>query len=224
MVVVAPSGAHMYTVILAHGFSSTGVELHAKVHEFFPTWFARQARFVYLTAPLRRITCYGERWYRAWHDYLTHHGDDGEAVEESIAFDDLLETREALHAAIRREWSVARPLVLFGESQGGCCAIDAALTSTLPVHAIATYAMRYSSTPERAVRAGPHAHVFHSRTDAVIPYALARASLAHTDVRWWVADNLTHATVNGSFKTFLHQALERITTSQNKKKMYDGHA
>ena len=61
MLVFSPVAEHAYTVILLHGFSSNAVEMHEKMHGFFPDWFARIARFVYLTAPLRRIRVLLER-------------------------------------------------------------------------------------------------------------------------------------------------------------------
>ena len=221
MFVVSPAAEHVAcTVILLHGFSSNADEMHAKIHGFFPDWFARNARFVYLTAPLRRITCYSDGWYRSWHDYFTQYGDVGVAAEEVIDVDHLRQTRAFLHDVVRNE-SRARPGVpvfLLGESQGGCCALDAFLTSELDALSgvIVSYAMRYSATPMPSFKRDAPVWFFHSRADGVIPYALAKRSLEGLRAHSVVVDRLPHASVGRAFESFLHVALTTLVGSTKK--------
>jgi predicted esterase len=93
-------------------------------------------RFVFLQAPQRRISCYGEPRQRhaAWHDYFTDHGgEEGKPeLEEELDTAHLEWTRRQVHRvldaeAARLSGHMSR-LVLLGQSQGSCCAIDAALT------------------------------------------------------------------------------------------------
>ena len=93
-------------------------------------------RFVFLQAPQRRISCYGEPRQRhaAWHDYFTDHGgEEGKPeLEEELDTAHLEWTRRQVHRvldveAARLSGHTSR-LVLLGQSQGSCCAIDAALT------------------------------------------------------------------------------------------------
>ncbi|KAH8060270.1 hypothetical protein JL720_13608 [Aureococcus anophagefferens] len=82
------------------------------------------------------ISCYGpdKPTEAAWHDYFSDHGgaEGRPEIEEDIDLHDLAESRRLVHAAMDGE--AARyggdygRVALFGESQGGCTALDAATT------------------------------------------------------------------------------------------------
>ena len=64
-------------------------------------------RFVFLTAPMREVSCYGDPKpeHHAWHDYWTDHGgDEGRPdIEEEIDSGQLDWTRQQVHAIMDAE-------------------------------------------------------------------------------------------------------------------------
>jgi predicted alpha/beta-hydrolase family hydrolase len=94
---VEPTGPHKFTLVLLHGFTSSGAEfesgLLAPLAAHLPSPMMDQIRFVFLNAPLRRVSCYGHPApsLAAWHDYFTDHGgDEGRPeLEEQINVEQL---------------------------------------------------------------------------------------------------------------------------------------
>ena len=87
-------------------------------------------KIVLPVAPQRRISCYDGILQRAWHDYLTDPADDQPQIDEQHVH----EQRSRLHQLLSAEAQVlggsSDRLFVAGYSQGGCVALDAALTFT----------------------------------------------------------------------------------------------
>ena len=73
-------GEHAATLVMLPGFTNTG---KAYGNGWLPTRRQKlggkrfgRIKFVWLNAPVRAVSCYGEEWPRlpAWHDYFTDHG------------------------------------------------------------------------------------------------------------------------------------------------------
>lgn len=209
-----PSGSGQ-TLLMLHGFSSNASDFAAKMEPLLSSDDAAAFYRVYPTAPLRRIRCYDGAWFRSWHDYLTAHGDAGEAIEEEIA--DLDETIERMLSLVRRQVAASsRPVALVGESQGACVAVAVAVAAAeryalrLPV--VSLYGQRYSRTP--ASRAFP-LYAFWSDADAVIAPDLVRGGLHGMDVRMsHTARRAAHADEQAARK-FLHVALADVRRETN---------
>ena len=119
-----PRITHRCTIVALHGFNSNGVEFREKLRDALPKWWCDYAQILFVNAPMRRITCYRGAWMRSWHDYYTNFGDDGADREEEICVEDLVNIRESLRAFVD---DIDKPVILLGESQGGCVALDLSL-------------------------------------------------------------------------------------------------
>mmetsp|Transcript_7399 Transcript_7399/g.19406 ORF Transcript_7399/g.19406 Transcript_7399/m.19406 type:complete len:325 (-) Transcript_7399:144-1118(-) len=121
----------------------------------------------------------------AWHDYLTDHGgDEGRPdIEEEIDSNHLEWTRHQVHRAldieVARLGGDAKRVLLLGQSQGSCCAIDAALTY---VHCIGgvfcSIGQVYKVTPIPDHRKALNIVTFNGAGDRCIAASLALRSYA----------------------------------------------
>ena len=168
----------------------------------------QHARVVFLTAPLRRISCYGGAYRRSWHDYFTAHGDRGEAVEENIDEADLAAASAAVAARVEAERRRTPHVWVLGESQGGCTALDVATATAAP--AIVIYAQRYMATRRRRCGA-PRVWSFHGGDDRVICPDLAIPSLP-AGARVRVARGYTHASTGAALSRFLRDAIRELSS------------
>lgn len=203
-----PREAHLLTIIALHGFGSHGAEFRAKLAAAWPNEWRAHARIVYPTAPLRRISCYDGAWFRSWHDYFTAYGDRGDVREEQIDAVDLDETRRSLGALLARERRVAGrdiAVAFLGESQGACCAINAAMHFGTPV--VSLYGQRYAVTP---LASNVSVHAFIGGRDTVIAPTLTRNSLRDAKAREVVAPGYAHAQVGPRLTSFLRESLRLI--------------
>lgn len=193
------------SIVFLHGFGCSGASC-AKV--WAPKLKDVAARLVFLNAPNRTISCYPEKQVeRAWHDYFTDHGGEGNApdVEEVIDVKQLLGVREQIHAILRAEADKyhdgdLRKVALVGESQGACTALDVALTMDAPLAGVwSSYGQLYTSTPvdNHAILHELPIFAFHGACDNVIAASLALKSYArlvaaapHFSLH--VAQKLTH--------------------------------
>ena len=131
-------GPAVCSILLLHGFACDAKQCASSWKPRLKAMgdLGQRCRLVFLNAPKREISCYpGETPVEsAWHDYFTDHGGAGgrPEIEEDIDLHDLAESRRLVHAAMDGE--AARyggdygKVALFGESQGGCTALDAATT------------------------------------------------------------------------------------------------
>ena len=189
------------SVIALHGFNSCGKEFKDKIQDLIPAG----VRSHFLTAPLRRITVYDNQWYRSWHDYFTNYGDHNIQKEESIDESHVLEVRYMLHRMIKKEYEKNNTVVVVGESQGACCAIDAGMTSDVPVTVIELYGQRYKMTP---LSNHSKIHAFHGGKDIVIPLKVAQDSLPNT--HFVVAPSFHHAQSGSALFRFMQNAFSLI--------------
>ena len=128
-VVIDARSTHEATMLVLHGFTGAAGDMMWIEEELREggldtcTW-----KFVFPTAPARSITCYGGEVSNAWYDYLT----DYCTQEEEIAEADVREQRSRLHRIMDDEvellGGISRRLFVAGYSQGGCMALDVALT------------------------------------------------------------------------------------------------
>eukprot|EP00434_Breviolum_minutum_P004696 symbB.v1.2.004139.t1/scaffold218.1/size262896/7 len=128
-----------WSLIYLHSFSQKGTD-----YLNFPHYFnvcGASLRVLMPTAPLLEQQCFKD-WYvwrgghlgwrrikfNAWFDYIT---DKGGVAENTICEDSLLSIRERLHKLIRHEVQRVgdpRRVIVGGQSQGCCAALDATLT------------------------------------------------------------------------------------------------
>ena len=203
-----PLRSHKWTVIALHGFNSNGEEFCQKMECGWRPHVRDHARLVFLTAPLRRISCYGNDWYRSWHNYYTSYGDDGVECEEEIDTNDLHETRQYVRNIVDIERRLTRHVILLGESQGACCAIDAGMQLGVPV--IALYGQRYVHTP---LRANSPIFAFWGGRDTVISPRLAMPSLKGATLTHHTASACAHAETGPELWMFMNAALNSITSA-----------
>jgi phospholipase/carboxylesterase len=212
-IIMKPSAApHSATIIFLPGFTTTAKSYAEgylpKLAAQLPAAALARFRLVFLNAPHRKISCYGQPRPKmpAWHDYYTDHGgrDGRPEVEEEIDAAQLEWTRWQVHAILDSE--VARlggeadRVVLYGESQGGCCAIDCALTYPKRLGGVfLAISQLYSHTPisefaHRAMRIV----TFNGAADATIGCSLALRTYARLidagfhQMRMHIQPGLTH--------------------------------
>lgn len=200
--------SHTCTVIALHGFNSNAVEFSDKLARWWDMSLLDHTRVVFLMAPLRRISCYNNEWYRSWHDYFTAHGDDGVAREEEIDAANLHETRRYVRGVVERERRLTDRIVLLGESQGACCAIDAGMELEVPV--IALYGQRYVHTP---LNMRTPIYAFWGGRDTVISAHVAASSLVGANVTATTASTYAHADTGSKLATFLRASMASILRS-----------
>ncbi|KAL1518532.1 hypothetical protein AB1Y20_002821 [Prymnesium parvum] len=187
--VVEATEPHYATVILLHGFCSSGKELAnsllAPLKDHLSMEVYSRIRFVFLNAPRRKISCFAPDAapQTAWHDYFTDHGgDEGRPeLEEKINVDHLRWCRKRIHRALDEELSRlggdASRLALFGSSQGCCTAVDAALTYHKRLAGVfASFGQVYACTPIPQNRTRLRIHTFNGAADRVIAASLALRS------------------------------------------------
>ena len=168
MKIVNPSDVHKFTVILLHGLGSNSSSV-------FNDWghlFNNNSKLIFLQAPVKFVTCYQSKM-RSWHDYFT---DNSKKLEEDlIDNEDLNRTREYIHRIIEMEKVPYDSIFLWGQSQGACCAIDAALSFKCEIGGVfMSFGMLYSITP---IRSRSPIFAFHGTKDSIIPYALFKKSM-----------------------------------------------
>lgn len=160
---------HVKTVIFVHGLGSNA----QSVTEHWLYLFDRSTtKLIFLQAPVRYVTCYGQRM-RSWHDYYT---DNSECNEEDMRNEtDLANTRDYIHGIIEKERVSPDCIFLWGQSQGACCALDAALSFKQKIGGIfMSFGMLYSTTIQLST---PPIYAFHGENDTIIPYKLFKKSM-----------------------------------------------
>lgn len=187
---VDPTAEHTATVVLLHGFSSTPKTLHdrwlpglrQRLSDGFSFDSLEGVRFVLPPAPIREISCYGtaERpAIAAWHDYLTYDraaGGEEEMLDTATLEDTRLRLHELLDVEIALVGGDPSRVLLGGHSQGGCTALDAAVTYHRTIGGVfVSRGHLYSDTraalePDRADIRIRH---FHGTNDCTIPACLA---------------------------------------------------
>ena len=203
---------HAGTVIMLHGFTSSGKQLASGWIPALARRLGQPAlsslKLVFLNAPVRAVSCYeGSPRHPAWHDYYTDHGgaDGTPEVEEEIDEGQLAWSRAKIHEVIDGEAELlggdyAR-VAIGGASQGCCTALDAALTHPkLLAGVFASFGHVYSCTL-RAVGPDKTAlkiFAFHGACDHCIAASLALRSYAELfdkgleELRVHVEPKLTH--------------------------------
>lgn len=165
-IAVLPAAEHRLTVIYLHPFCGSGV--HA-TQEFAPL-FARfpSVRFVFPTAPTRRIAPQGGRRAPSWFDYLT----DREGRSEDLV--DQASLRVSRAAVQQLVWREARraPVVLAGDSQGGCMALSVAARPGCGLRAVVTCVAHRLAADRRAPLQCPW-HALSAELDDIFPASWA---------------------------------------------------
>ena len=173
--VIEPTAEHRGTVIWLHG-------LGASHHAFLPVVPALDLpflRFVFPSAPLRRVTLYGGQPRPAWYDILGL-GPTGPRENEA----QLEQMRTALDSLVEREHArgiIAERIVLAGFSQGGAMALHAGLRSERALGAILVLSGYLPLARAFAVQAPRDRRdvpilFCHGRRDGVVPPAGGRMS------------------------------------------------
>lgn len=166
-----------WSLIYLHSFSQKGTE-----YLDFPHYFnvcGASLRVLMPTAPLLEQQCFKD-WYvwrgghlgwrrikfNAWFDYVT---DKGGAAENQICEDSLLAIREKLHKLIRHEVHRVgdpRRVIVGGQSQGCCAALDATLTFEQELGGfVGLVGHLLRSTPLDSSKRNMPLHLFHEEND-----------------------------------------------------------
>ncbi len=154
--IIEPMDTHCVTVIVLHGFSTSSRYMRANTIPALKKTFGKtlkQIKFVFLNAPDRKITCYDNTVSSSWHDYLTDYGGSENLpyIEEQINNRHLEQIRNQIHQVIYEEAALfdgdLGKIIMFGESQGCCVALDAALTMDETIGGIfASFGQVYNQT------------------------------------------------------------------------------
>lgn len=166
-----------WSLIYLHSFSQKGTE-----YLDFPHYFnvcGAGLRVVMPTAPLLEQQCFKD-WYvwrgghlgwrrikfNAWFDYVT---DKGGVAENQICEDSLRAIREKLHKLIRHEVHRVgdpRRVIVGGQSQGCCAALDATLTFEQELGGfVGLVGHLLRSTPLDSSKRNMPLHLFHEEND-----------------------------------------------------------
>ena len=189
--------------IFLHGFNSNAIDFSYKMEPILPQSFRNTTRRLYLNAPLRRISVYGNTWYRSWHNYFSNHGDFGRAIEEEIGVEDLISIRKDIHGILSKQEFDTKYVV--GESQGGCVAIDVGLTCQENISVVAFFSQRYSVTP---LSTKNQASVYWSESDTVIHPSLTENSIQGLNIKMTKKmKRLQHSEMSSSFVKFMAACL-----------------
>ena len=105
---------HAATVVMLHGFTSSGKQLASGWLPALSRVLGPRAlatlKLVFLNAPVRAVSCYGEERPRhpAWHDYYSDHGgDEGRPeLEEDIDEEQLAWCRSKIHEVLDAEAAI----------------------------------------------------------------------------------------------------------------------
>lgn len=173
--VIDPTARHRGTVIWLHGLGSSH-------HAFLPVVPALDLpflRFVFPSAPLRRVTLYGGQQRPAWYDILGL-GPTGPRENEA----QLEQMATAIESLVDREHArgiTHERIVLAGFSQGGAMALHAGLRSERALGAILVlsgYLPLAQSFVAQAPPPRPNVPILfcHGRRDGVVPPAGGRLS------------------------------------------------
>ena len=180
----SPRCKHVASVIVLHGFTCDGEMLAG---ELLPPLQSRLKakqfggiRFVFLTAPLRAVSCYGTKEEHAWHDYFTDHGgaEGRPEIEETVDVGQLEWSAAQVHAAMDAEAKLlggdyAR-IGVVGQSQGSCTAPHSVLTH--PENACGVFCsigQLYSVTPVKPEKRGLQVYTFNGAADDCIACCLS---------------------------------------------------
>mmetsp|Transcript_6103 Transcript_6103/g.15579 ORF Transcript_6103/g.15579 Transcript_6103/m.15579 type:complete len:546 (+) Transcript_6103:158-1795(+) len=226
-IVVEPvQGPAVCSILLLHGFACDAKQCASSWKPRLKSMgdLGTRCRLVFLNAPKREISCYpGETPVEsAWHDYFTDHGGAGgrPEIEEDIDQNHLAEARKLIHAEIDKEAEKFggdyRRVALFGESQGGCTALDAATTHPKTIGGVfCSFGQLYSCTPISARSARDLKIVFwHGSRDKTIAASLCLRSAARLldrgakKLTLHIEDGLEHCQGSDSEAQCLRKSLE----------------
>ena len=135
--IIEPIDTHCATVIVLHGFSTSSRYMRANMIPALKKTLGKvvkKIKFVFLNAPDRKITCYDNAVFSSWHDYLTDYGgsENFPYIEEHINNRHLEQVRNQIQQTVYEEAALfdgdLGKIILIGESQGCCVALDVALT------------------------------------------------------------------------------------------------
>ena len=174
-----------------HGFTDSG-RIHSR--KWLPALQARlepprSPASAWSSSRRRRVTisCFGEPRPKenAWHDYFTDHGgsEGHPEIEEEINESHLEWTRGQVHKALDAEAAKLNGdtsrIALIGESQGSCCALDAALTYRKRLRGVfCSIGQLYSVTPVPPDRKSLPIVTFNGASDKCIAASLSLTTYA----------------------------------------------
>lgn len=204
----SPSKEHCLTLIALHGFNSSGAEFEHKLTPILSRHVRNHTRILFPTAPRRKISCYNGTFMRAWHDYFTDYGDRDMEYEEEIDTAQLAESSAHIQGLVRSELTKCPKVVVLGESQGACLAIDVGLRSNIPV--VALFGQRYAATPTNGSHT-PLIFSLHGAKDTVIPPSVALKSLETIqNVHLKLVRGYAHADTGPAVQKFILAALGTV--------------
>ncbi len=201
---------YTWTAFCLHGFNSNGEEFKFKLMKSIPLEIQQNIDFIFLKAPLINITCYNDDRYRAWHDYYSDFASIGRSdKEELINNDDLYNLRTYVQKLISHEIKNNRKVLVLGESQGGCCALDICLSfKEYEIPCIVFYGHKYSVTP---IYSSPPVYMFHSTNDNIINISLTKKSIENiSNVNLSICQNYHHSQFGPKTNLFIEHVFNSL--------------
>ena len=115
-----------YCFIMCHPFTGKPTDMNYYKPYINRILKGHNIKYVAPRAPLRPITVYDNKKYRAWYDYMTEYC----TVEEVISEEHLFHQCDRIHKLINKELKSTKleNIYLLGYSQGACMALAAAMT------------------------------------------------------------------------------------------------
>ena len=197
---------HELTLIFLHGFGMRAADTATSLANVLAA--SPGVRFVFPQAPTIPISAYEGLRMPSWYDYLTDY--DGEK-EDALNMRSLQTTRAMLQRLVWKELKSNVPVVLGGESQGGCVALDFAARKggealagvvTCVAHRLFVSSLQPLACPWFALTA---------RSDAIFPKQWARTEGAATHTEVDGGHHLTDTSRSEHLSTVLAEVRNRCS-------------
>jgi len=174
------TGSADAAVIWLHGLGADGNDF-VDVLKYLNLTKDQNIRFIFPSAPMRRVTINNGLQMRSWYDIkamLPARVIDEKELDQSI-FDVNKLIAEQIAQGI-----AANRIILVGFSQGGAVAYETALTSKLDIAGVAamsTYLPRLLTKEQCHLRVAASVLTIHGEQDDVVPCELGKNSVKHLE-------------------------------------------
>ena len=142
--------------------------------------------------PLRKITIYKNKKYRAWYDYYSNYI----TKEECINVNHLIESRNKLHTLLD-SYKSKKDIYLVGYSQGCCMALDAGLTYHKKIGGIIGIKGHIPIQTFTKLNTKQRLWVTHGKKDKSIGFNVASNSYKKINNKTFLVQNTNHSIKHG---------------------------
>lgn len=160
-----------------------------------------KARYRVINPPIRKITIYKGRRYRAWYDYYSDYRD----IEECINVNQFIESRKRIHSIIN-SYKSKKDIFLIGYSQGACQALDAGLTYPKQIGGIIGIKGHIPIHTFKDMKIKQNVWVTHGKKDKTIGFNVAKQSYDKLKYKTF----LIQETSNHSLKSGINEQMKSI--------------